>query len=158
MRRTNCPLTLKIHWANMRRSHIIASRKFLIDRDLKTHSLLMPTFLEGAYLFPACCVLRVTHCLECLLGGYFFSSNFPHDLTVGKASHSEGRQTNMQTFILSSFLYRRDLVCLSIFANYRIMWEHLECEVGYLTLVKLCSFVLGLPKWYGLSTAWKSIQ
>ena len=51
VRETNCPLTLEVRSTGQTwRSHIIASRKSLIDRDLKTHSLLMHTFLEGAYL------------------------------------------------------------------------------------------------------------
>ena len=51
MEETNCPLTLEVRSTGQTwRSHIIASRKFLIDRDLKIYSLLMCTFLEGAYL------------------------------------------------------------------------------------------------------------
>ena len=73
------------------RSHILETRQFLLDRGLKTHSLLMPFLPRQNVSFPAFCVLRVTDCLKRLAWRSFFRTNFPSWLTRGKAPTLTGK-------------------------------------------------------------------
>ena len=61
-------------WENLE-SHILEAREFLIDRGLKTHSLLMHFFPQRKIAIPAFCVLSHTQlksaCLEIIFQSQF---------------------------------------------------------------------------------------
>ena len=59
------------------RSHVLETRQFLLDRGLKTHSLLITFLPRRKIAFPTFCVLRVSHCLKAFVWRSFFSHNFP---------------------------------------------------------------------------------
>ena len=114
-------------------SNIWESWQFLIDRSLKSHSLLMPFTHWRNIAFPAFCVLRVIHCLKTLAWKSFFSSNFIWrcDCREGLQSHRE-RQTSIQTSLPSHFLCSRDLENIGLSGKFLdTVGTHPECEPGY---------------------------
>ena len=59
------------------RSHTLSAKQSLLDRGLKTHTLMMPFLPRRKTAFPAYCVLSDTHCWKMLAWRSFFSRNFP---------------------------------------------------------------------------------
>ena len=77
-------LTLEIRSSRKAwRSHVLEAKQFLLDRGLKTHSLLMPFLPWRKNAFPEFCVLRFTHCLKALLWGHFSVPISPEAVTLG---------------------------------------------------------------------------
>ena len=113
-------------------SNIWESWQFLIDRSLKSHSLLMPFIHWRNIAFPAFCVLRVTHCLKMLAWRSFFSNNFPWLCHHREGTHTHReKQTNIQTSVPSSFLCRRDPVILGLSGKFLgTSGTQTECEPG----------------------------
>ena len=155
-------LTLEVRSSGQAwRSHILETRQFLLDRGLKTHSLLMPMLPWKNIAFPAFCVLRVTHCLKTLAWKSFFSSNFIWrcDRREGPQSHRE-RQTNIQTSLPSHFLCSGDPESLGLSGKFLdTAGTHPECEPGHQTLVAKFALYsqLALQR-CGPTTAWKFSQ
>ena len=95
-------------------SHILETRQFLLDRGLKTHSLLMPFLPRRKIAFASFSVLRVTHYLNALAWRSFFSHNFQSECDHGEDPHTHReRQANIQMSVPSRFLLRRNPVSLS---------------------------------------------
>ena len=77
-------LTLEVRSSGQAgRSHILETRQFLLDRGLKTHTLL-PFLPQRKLAFPALCVLRVSHFFKALAWSPFFRHNSPEAETVEK--------------------------------------------------------------------------
>ena len=115
-------------------SNIWESWQFLIDRSLKSHSLLMPFTHWRNIAFPAFCFLRVTQCLK------MFGNNFPWLCHHREEPHThKEKQTNIQTSVPSSFLCRRDPMILVLsekfldIARTHTVNVDTECEPGVLT-------------------------
>ena len=65
-------LTLEVRSSGQAwRSYVLEAKQFLLDRGLKTLSLLMPYLPRKKTAFPAYCVLSDTHAGKRLLGGHF---------------------------------------------------------------------------------------
>ena len=85
-------------------SHILETRQFLLDRGLKTHSLLMHFLPRRKIAFPSFSVLRVTYYLNALAWRSFFSHNFQSECDHGEGPHTHReRQANIQMSVPSIF-------------------------------------------------------
>ena len=140
-------LTLEItSYVQARSSHILESRQFLIDRCLKTHSLLICFHHWKNIAFPAFCLLRITHCLKMLAWRYFSVTISPDCVTIGKVPTLTGKKTNIQTSVPNItffffFFCRRDPVILGLSGNFLdTTGTHPECEPAYRTLVVKFAF------------------
>ena len=85
-------LTLEVGFSGKTwRSHIFESIQFVIHIGLITQSLLMPYLPGWHIIFPAFCVLRVTHCLKMLVGSHFSVAISPDIVTLGKTATLTGK-------------------------------------------------------------------
>ena len=82
-------------------SHILETRQFLLDRGLKTHSLLMPFLPWRKIAFPSFSVLRVTHYLNALAWRSFFSHNFQSECDHGEGPHTHRESLSQNSNVCS---------------------------------------------------------
>lgn len=107
--------------------------------------------------FPMYCVLRVTHCLKTFAWSSFFSRNFPWDCDSREAptiTRQASKHPNACSITFS--LLERSSEPRSIWKSLDPVGSHPECEPEYRT--KFTFFSQLALKWFGIATAWISIQ